>query len=141
MAPVKYMANNVPGISIVCWCLAANGLFVEALSLVGSAAVSLRLGGELPVAWLRRSSASRSLLCRASSSCACVFTACFLERASAGARVETVGKNVLLVDGLVQVVEAAVEIEQGVELVHEVTGNGAAAVRRHGSDASGRSYD
>lgn len=44
-------------------------------------------------------------------------------------------------DGLVEGVEAAVEVEEGVELVHEIAGNGAAAVREGGSYASGRSYD
>lgn len=122
--------------SIVCWCLAASGLAVVVLSLLERAAVSFFCGGELPVAWFRRSSASRNLLCKASSSCACVLTACFLE----GCQREysaTVGKNSLLVDGLVQVVEATVEVEQCVELVHEVAGNGAAAVSMGGSYASG----
>jgi len=77
--------------SIVCGCLAASELFAGAVSLEGKTAVSI-FGGELPVAWLSRSSASRSLLCRASSSCACVLTACFLEgRLSAEASWEGVG--------------------------------------------------
>lgn len=73
--------------SIVCGCLAASGLFAGAVSLLGKTPemglrrwLSLRFGGELPVAWLSLSSASRSLLCRASSSCACVLTACFLTK-------------------------------------------------------------
>lgn len=43
--------------------------------------------------------------------------------------------------GLIQRVEAAVKIEQGIELGHEVAGNGSVSVRRSGRRASGRSYD
>lgn len=76
--------RNAPGMSIVCWCLAARELFAGGVSLLGMALEMgvwrwlSRRGGELPVALFSRSSASRNLLCRASSSCACVLTACFL---------------------------------------------------------------
>ena len=40
--------------------------------------LSFRRGGVLPFAWLKRSSAARSLACRASSSWVWVLTACFL---------------------------------------------------------------
>lgn len=45
--------------------------------------------------------------------------------------------DALLVHSLIQDIEAAVELEQGVELVHEVAGNGAASVRTGGRYASG----
>lgn len=40
-------------------------------------------------------------------------------------------------DGLVQDVEAAVELEEGVELVHEVAGKGAAGVSGAGAMLAG----
>jgi hypothetical protein len=141
--PEPHIAGNVPGTSIVCGCLAASGLLAGAVSLLGNTPemglrrwLSLRLGGESPVAWLRRSSASRSRLCRASSSCACVLTACFL----AGCQLRlfrTECQDRLLVHGLIQCVEAAVEIEEGIELGHEVAGNGTGSVRGSGRRASG----
>ena len=84
--------------------------------------LSLRRGGE-DRACFRRSSVSRSLASRASSSWAWVETACFLAE-SAGARARLVGLHALLVHLLVQDVDAAVEPEQVVELRHEVAGDG-----------------
>lgn len=64
---------------MVCGCLAASELVAGAESLAGKAGCWVsRRGGEVPVALLSRSSASRNRFCRASSSCACVLTACFL---------------------------------------------------------------
>ena len=93
-------------------------------------------GGVLPVAWLSRSSASRSLFCRASSSWACVLTACFLSSCQLGL-CEGATTVVLLGDGLVKDLEVLIKVEQCIELVHEVEGNSTAAVRTGGSYASG----
>lgn len=98
--------------------------------------LSFRRDGELPFAWFSRSSASRSLFCNASSSCACVVTACFLACYQLESGTENL-KDALLVYSLIQCLETAVEVEQRVELVHEVAGNGAASVRTRGSYASG----
>jgi hypothetical protein len=138
---------DVPGISIVWGCLAANGLYAGAVSLVVD--VGLRSwasfrGGELPFAWFSRSSASRSLFWSASSSCACVVTACFLDSSQHAYTGEGSSgrQGVLFVDGLVEGLEVGVEVEESIELGHEVAGQGAASVRtRRGGHASGRSYD
>lgn len=94
----------------------------------------LLAGGELPFAWLRRSSAARSLASRASSSLVWVLTAAFLGggqwAASDGEREE----GLLFVHCPVEVLDAAVQLEQAVELGHEVARYGAAGMIRIGGE-------
>lgn len=81
--------------------------------------LSFRRGGELR-AWLRRSSVSRSLASSASSSCVWVETACFLGERSAGAmrgrRRRRSAGDALLMNRLVEQINAAIEPEEVVEL-------------------------
>jgi hypothetical protein len=100
---------------------------------------SVRRGGEPLFAWFNRFSVSRSRASRASSSCVCEVTACFLYEVSAcsGGRVRVV----LLVDGLVERVEVAVQLEQAVELGHEVDGYRPMLASERNYTGAGRSYD
>jgi hypothetical protein len=84
--------------------------------------LSFLRGGELPsFAWLSRSSVARSLASRASSSCVCVVTACFLFPVSRALAHREDG-DILLKDSLVQHIKTSVQLEQTVELRHEGLG-------------------
>lgn len=106
----------------------------RAWSWSGRRWLSLFAGGELLFAWFRRSSAARSLASRASSSLVWVVTASFLRGSQSalqggeGAR----GKGLLFKHSLVEVLNAAVQVEQAVELRHEVARYGAAGEVRIG---------
>lgn len=108
------------------------GPLTRALSWVGKTPsrglrrlLSLRRGGELVFACFSLSSASRSLRSRASSSWVCVETACFLCRVRSRAGYGR-HRDILLVNVLVKIIEVAVELEQTVELGHEVARDSAA---------------
>jgi hypothetical protein len=98
--------------------------------------LSFRRGGEEPLACFSRSSAARSRASRASSSCVCVVTACFLGGSARCSMHDRRAGRLLLVHVLVEGVEVAVELEQAVELRHEVLRDGPARKSDRGSYAS-----
>lgn len=103
------------GLSGICGCDSACCAFCW---------LSVLEGGELPLAWLRRSSVARSLASRASSSLAWVLTAAFLGggqcAVDGSGRVGGAWEGVLFMDCPVEVFDAAVQLEETVELRHEV---------------------
>jgi hypothetical protein len=85
----------------------------------------------LVLACFSRSSVARSLASRASSSWVCVETACFLApgsaRALAGFEGDSRAEALLFVEVFVETVEVSVQLEEVVELRHEVLCDGPAS--------------